>query len=260
MIKYDHIGKSYNSTRSADPHLLDQVKILLGTPDGKQIVEIGCGTGNYTIALKQDGYQIMGVDPSGYMLDMARRNSQAINWLQGSAESIPLETGVVDCVLAFLTVHHWENRQQGFKEIFRILAPGGKLVLFTSTSEQMENYWLNHYFPRMMADSIKQMPSMIELKALLNGANLEMVQTIPYHVENDLKDKFLYAGKHDPEFYLEEPNRQGISSFSDLAYDEEVRKGLETLKTDIETHQIQNIIKTFKGNDGDYLFIEVVKS
>ena len=47
----------------------------------------------------------------------------------GSAESLPLETGSIDGAVASVSAHHWSDRQKGFAEAFRVIRPGGRIVI-----------------------------------------------------------------------------------------------------------------------------------
>jgi hypothetical protein len=140
-----------------------------------------------------------------------------------------------------------------------VLKQGGKLVIFTAAPEQMKGYWLNHYFPKMLQDSILQMPSMDTIKEAAADAGFKIMRTEKYFIQDDLKDLFLYAGKNRPGFYLDEQVRKGISSFSALANADEVKQGLLALKNDIETGKFDEINAKFENEMGDYLFITAQK-
>lgn len=231
--KYDRIGLPYNSTRNADPYLASRLLHHLNPQPGKFYLDIGCGTGNYTFALHQKGIHFIGVDPSKEMLEKARVRSQSVQWLESKAENLPLESNKVDGIMASLTLHHWTDLEKGFVELFRGAKTGSKLVIFTSTPEQMKGYWLKHYFPQMLQDSIVQMPSYEVVAENLQKAGFKDLETEKYFVKKDLQDLFLYAGKERPKLYLDPLVRQGISSFSDLSRKEEVQKGLTQLAVDI---------------------------
>ena len=146
-VKYDQIGKGYNLTRKADPYLLSRLYKLLNVNEKDWCLDIGCGTGNYTIGLHEKGIKMIGVDPSEEMLTKGKNGNNKIIWKKGTAENIPLKNSSVDGVVGSLTIHHWTDLDKGFSEIFRVLKEKGKFVLFTSTPEQMKGYWLNYYFP-----------------------------------------------------------------------------------------------------------------
>ena len=253
--KYDRIGLHYNSTRKADPYLVSRLLYHLAPRPEGTYLDIGCGTGNYTIALNQQGVNFIAADPSQKMLKEARSKSESIKWVQAKAETLPLDLESVDGIMASLTLHHWSSLEKGFQELFRVARPGASLVIFTSTPEQMEGYWLNHYFPKMLKDSMIQMPTYELVTESLQKAGFEIKNTEPYFVKDDLQDLFLYAGKERPSLYLDPQVRQGISSFSDLSRKEEVEKGLHQLELDIQSGKIHTIMESYENDLGDYLFV-----
>ena len=229
-VKYDEIGINYNSTRRADPYLTKNLLDFLKPKAEDLYLDIGCGTGNYTITLQNRGLNFIGIDPSLKMLNIARRRNLNVDWKLGTAENTDLPNNHVDGIIALLTIHHWTGLKNAFTELFRILKKDGKMVIFTSSPIQMKGYWLNHYFPKMMKASLIQMPSFddIEIQATNVGFKIEVTKN--YFVKPDLEDKFLYCGKHNPELYFDESIRKGISSFSSLANKKEVENGLNYLQ------------------------------
>lgn len=260
QAKYNTIGVGYNNTRKADPFLLNRILALLKPRPNGVYLDLGCGTGNYSHEIQQRGFSLIGIDPSEKMLAQAKLKNQKIEWKLGQAEKIELPNASIDGALCTLTLHHWQNLAKGFSELQRVLKPGGKLLIFTSTPKQMQGYWLNHYFPKMLADSIEQMPEFLEIENAMKQAPLEIIETEKYFIKPDLQDQFLYCGKQNPELYLNPNNRQGISSFSALANQEEVETGLEKLKKDIDSGDIKSLIKSYENDWGDYLFILGKKS
>lgn len=257
--KYDRIGSTYNNTRKADPTLFDHMYSLMAPKVGERFLDIGCGSGNYTGRFIDRGVNMSGVDPSSTMLDFAKDHYPNGNWTRGSAEEIPYKENTFEGVLATLTLHHWSHLPTAFTEIQRVLKDEGRFVIFTSTKLQMEHYWLNHYFPVMMKDSIKQMPSLQGIMDAANSTHFVLVEKILYNIHDGLEDKFLYVGKTNPSFYLDPDIRRGISSFSDLAYDMEVEKGLNKLKHDIKNGKIDSVIKEHQHQGGDYMFLKFQK-
>ena len=130
--RYDTIGIGYDSTRKADPFLASRMFHFLQATESGLYLDIGCGTGNYTLALHAKGLPFIGIDPSTEMLNKAKQKSDSIQWKTGKAEKIELESGSIDGVLVSLTIHHWENLTQGFREINRVLKEEGRMVLFTT--------------------------------------------------------------------------------------------------------------------------------
>lgn len=258
--KYNIIGTNYNQTRKADPYLTEQLLKHLNPSKGGLYLDIGCGTGNYTSELQKKGFQFIGIDPSIEMLQKAQSQNKEIQWKIGSAEKTDLPQQSVDSIIGTLTIHHWSNLTRAFSELNYILKPNGKIVIFTSTPKQMKGYWLNHYFPKMLEDSIVQMPTLEVIEEAMANAGIKITGTETYNIKPDLKDQFLYCGKQNPELYFDESIRHGISSFSALANLKEVENGLSKLRADIDAEKIDEIIKSYTNNFGDYLYLIGEKS
>ena len=122
---YDLGGEQYGFTRSADPYLTAKISISPPHSSGMHL-DIGCGTGNYTMALAAKGLNFTGIDPSEKMLDVARAKAPDIPWRVGSAENIPADNDTFDNIIATLTLHHWDNLDTAFAEIHRVLKTQGK--------------------------------------------------------------------------------------------------------------------------------------
>lgn len=257
--KYDKIGTGYNSTRQADPYLTDRFFSLLRPQIGKRYLDIGCGTGNYINALANKGLHFIGVEPSEKMLSEAKLHNPSITWLSGTAEHIPADDQAFDGIIATLTIHHWTDIKKAFTELNRVLTDNGRIVIFTSTPEQMKGYWLNHYFPKMLYASIVQMPSLDTILKATDEAELKISGIEKYFIKEDLQDCFLYVGKNKPECYFDEQIRHGISSFSSLANIDEVKQGLTKLRKDIDNSEFEQIQKQYGNNLGDYLFLTIDK-
>ncbi len=258
--KYDRIGKDYNRTRKADAYLTERLFHHLKPVKTGKYLDIGCGTGNYTIALNSKGLDLAGVEPSQKMLETAKARNSEVDWRKGRSDDLPFENEYFEGVLATLTIHHWGDLSKSFGELNRVLKSGGRFVIFTSTAEQMKGYWLRYYFPKMLNASIGQMPKLSLIEENLRKNGFEIIETEKYFVRDDLEDLFLYAGKNRPEIYLDKEIRRGISSFSDLGNAAEIEKGLLKLEDDIKSGKIAEIIKRFANDLGDYLFIVAGKA
>lgn len=263
MPIYNSIGLTYNSTRCADPYLMERMKLLLipqpfdSAQDDipKKYLDIGCGTGNYTVALANKGIQFTGVDPSEVMLKEARAKSNKVEWVNGVVENIPFKDETFAGALAILTSHHWQDIAKGFKELYRVLQPGSKLIFFTSPPEQIESYWLNHYFPRILKASSEKMLPLEAMGSLGTQVGFKFTNVENYFIKPDLKDLFLQSGKHDPEIYFREEIRKGISTFSALSNQEEVEKGLAQLRADIDSGKFAEVKQQYESDKGDYCFV-----
>ncbi|MEH2200675.1 class I SAM-dependent methyltransferase [Nostoc sp.] len=254
MSIYEQIGKSYDLTRRADPEIAARLAVHLQIKSDSSYLDVGCGTGNYTLALAKSGGIWHGVDQSKKMIDAATNKSNIVAWQVAEAEALPYTAQTFSGVLCTLAIHHFFALTPAFREIYRVLA-AGRFVLFTATPEQMSKYWLVEYFPEAIHKSAEQMPSLEKVRYALNEAGFSSVNIEPYSISENLQDLFLYSGKYRPEIYLDENIRSGISTFALLASPEEITIGCERLAADISTERITDIVNKYENNYGDYLFV-----
>ncbi|PQJ12040.1 class I SAM-dependent methyltransferase [Flavipsychrobacter stenotrophus] len=251
---YDSLGIGYNTTRKADPYIVGHLYELLQPIDGGSYLDIGCGTGNYTTALHARGLSFTGVEPSTTMLQEARAKSNSIPWLQGYVENIPLTAESMNGAIATFTTHHWQQHELGFAELYRVLKPGGHVVILTFTTQQVDGYWLNHYFPKMIQNTMGREVGYDATMAAACKAGFEIQTTEKYFVQPDLQDLFCYAGKHHPQMYFDPAVRSGISAFAVSADEAELQEGLAQLEQDISTGQFAAIKDNYNSDSGDYIF------
>ena len=110
--------------------------------DGSVIIDIGCGTGSALrhVSTKIKGGSLVGIDPVPRMIEIARELTEhhtskcSITYKIGSAENIPLPQDLADIVLAFDSIDHWQDINNGLVEIGRVIKPGGKLIVVKDLS------------------------------------------------------------------------------------------------------------------------------
>jgi SAM-dependent methyltransferase len=251
---YDSIGRTYASSRRADPAIAHALARELCLKPAGNYLDLGCGTGNYTVALSGLGGEWSAIDVSEVMLRQAREKSTGIAWIHSSADAIPFPEAAFDGAICTLAIHHFSSLKSPFCEVRRTLR-SGPFVIFTGLAEQMRHYWLCHYFPEMMARSIDKMPAECEIRTSLNEAGFNSVAVKPFFVTNALEDLFLYSGKHRPELYLDPAIRANISSFADLAHTTEVQDGLARLALDVHSGAFAAVKARYDTEAGDYAFI-----
>jgi ubiquinone/menaquinone biosynthesis C-methylase UbiE len=251
---YDAIGPHYDRTRRADPNIAAALHRHLKPTAGGRYLDLACGTGNYSIALAGAGLAVCGVDRSEAMIGAARRKAPAIPWWVAGADALPFAAGVFDGAVCTLAIHHFADFGVVFSEVHRVMGPG-RFVIFTSSPDQMRQYWLIHYFPTALERSIAQMPDPRDVEEALAGAGFRTIAAEPFFVPDDLADLFLYSGKIRPALYLDPDVRAGISTFFSLADAEEVRDGLARLQADLSSGAIEDVVRSFDDAGGDYLFI-----
>jgi SAM-dependent methyltransferase len=123
----------YARFRAGFPESFFARLLALGVGVSAQIiVDIGTGTGTLARGFARNGCRVTGVDPDERMLDQARRLDEAasvsIDYRIGRAEAIPLPDEMADVVTAG-QCWHWFDRPKAAKEFFRVVRPGGRVVV-----------------------------------------------------------------------------------------------------------------------------------
>ena len=98
---------------------------------GQRVLDVGAGTGVLAERVSATGATVICVEPDAGSLAAARRRlaGRDAEFVAAAAEAIPLPSGSADGAVVSLSAHHWQDRDQGFREIARILRPGGRLVI-----------------------------------------------------------------------------------------------------------------------------------
>ncbi len=98
------------------------------------MVDIGCGPGTAVRMAARRAATATGIDPDPAMLRLARWitvlwRPPDVSWLEGRAKKLPLPDDQATVVWAISSAHYWEDRGTRIGEAWRVLAPGGRLVL-----------------------------------------------------------------------------------------------------------------------------------
>jgi ubiquinone/menaquinone biosynthesis C-methylase UbiE len=97
------------------------------------LLDIGCGPGYLAAEIVRNypELKVMGLDISQDMLDLAAKNLPAnkIRLIRGDAAALPLDEASIDFVVSSVSLHHWDNPEAAFREIYRVLRPGGRFLI-----------------------------------------------------------------------------------------------------------------------------------
>jgi demethylmenaquinone methyltransferase/2-methoxy-6-polyprenyl-1,4-benzoquinol methylase len=225
---YSRQAETYDATRAASPSVLAPLREALSGAPGRQLVDIGGGTGNYALALAGEGWEPLVVDRSPAML--ARAAAKGLATLEADARALPLPDASADGVMLVSMLHHVDDPGAALAQARRILRPGGRLALMAFTREDLEGLWYSDYFPSTRAWMAASHPALDQLRAHLPGA-----RRIPLEF-HDLEDASLAALAAHPHRVLEQRWRRQTSYFERLERDhpDELRAGLERLRADVE--------------------------
>ncbi len=110
----------------------------------KKVLDVATGTGDLAIALTQiNDLQVVGLDISEGMLAVGKEKIQKknltnrIELVHGDSENLPFPDNHFDAVTVAFGVRNFENLEKGLSEIYRVIRPGGRLVVLeTSVPEK----------------------------------------------------------------------------------------------------------------------------
>ncbi len=140
---YDRIAPSFAASRKDPwPQVLEFVTSL---PPGARVLDVGCGNGRHLRALIDSGRRAVGVDFSRPLLRIGRETLSSSRpaarpaLVEADATSLPLADGSVDACLCIAVLHHLptsEDRLRTLREIRRVLARGGRLLVSVWAADQ----------------------------------------------------------------------------------------------------------------------------
>ena len=114
---------------------------------GKKVLEIGCGTGEFTKRIASSGADITAIDISPDLLELTRRSITNVNvsFQIQNVEKLDFEDGSFDAVIGSSILHHL-NLNLALKEVYRVLRRGGRVV-FTEPNMLNPQIWLERNIP-----------------------------------------------------------------------------------------------------------------
>jgi ubiquinone/menaquinone biosynthesis C-methylase UbiE len=134
-MDYDDFAEAYaadNEVNLLNGHYeRPAVVSLAGDVDGRRILDVGCGAGPLSAALRDKGAIMSGFDPSAEMIALARRRlgEDADLRVGDLAEPLPYADAAFDDVVASLVLHYLQDWTEPLAELRRVLKPGGRLIL-----------------------------------------------------------------------------------------------------------------------------------
>jgi ubiquinone/menaquinone biosynthesis C-methylase UbiE len=173
--KYSSLEAWMHDTLVADralflhAYILEHGKLVdvLAEKKERRLLDVGCGGGQSAIRLKElyPHLSLVGIDLSPYLIARARKRAQqkgvAVQFEMADAQTLPYPDASFDIVYSFGSAKHWPDPLKGFGECWRVLKPGGELLVSDATSdatrEQAENFYAIARFPKLFQKPVAAM-------------------------------------------------------------------------------------------------------
>ena len=170
--------------------------ILRAVPENCGVAaDLGCGTGEVLEHLRGACRELIGVDGSPRMLELARRrfddHMEGISLRIGELDYLPLRDGEADFICINLVLHHLSRPSAALGEIARVLHPGG-LVLVTDFDQHPQESMRTLYGDRWLGFSLD------DLSAAMARAGLSIVDYRRQPVKKELALHLILARKTGP--------------------------------------------------------------
>ncbi|USZ68948.1 methyltransferase domain-containing protein [Halorussus salilacus] len=175
----DEVAKEYEDKRfSRGGRLIDRrekraVLGAVGPLEDKNILEIACGTGRFTVMLAERGADIVGLDISAPMLQQGRKKARDagvadhLEFMRGDAARLPFPDDHFDTVFAMRFFHLADTPAAFLSEMRRVAKEQVVFDTFNAASTRSIYNWLLPMGSRLYSRS--------EVDRLLDGADLELV-------------------------------------------------------------------------------------
>lgn len=218
-VDYDEHGRHYTRGRRADPRIEARVHAALG--DAETVLNVGAGTGSYE---PQDRW-VIAVEPSATM--RAQRPPTAAPAIDARAEALPLDDDSVEAAMACVTIHHWESRETGLREMRRVAR--GPVVVLTFDLDHLPPWQLD-YLSEGVEIERPRFGAIEEVATALGGRT--RIETIP--TPADCRDGFFEAFWNRPEALLD-PDVRASQSMWELLDDGVEERIVRRLEDDLRS-------------------------
>ena len=145
MAIFDKEAKNYDSWYDSkigafvDKVETDLALSLFKIEKGMKILDVGCGTGNFSIKLAELGCQVTAIDLSEGMLEEAKKKAKDkgfdIDFRKMDVYNLDLEDESFDGVFSMAAFEFIDQPEKAYKEMYRVLRPNGHMLIGTITRD-----------------------------------------------------------------------------------------------------------------------------
>lgn len=177
MAIFDSEAKFYDQWyESKLGKLVDEIETtcvfdLFKIKRGMKVLDVGCGTGNFSIKMAKQGCQVTGIDISKEMLKvaMAKANEKNLNigFYHMDVYNMEFDDSYFDGIISVTAFEFIKNPSKAMEEMFRVLKPGGYLVIGTINKDsQWGEMYLSEDFQKDSVFKYADFKTLEDLKSL----------------------------------------------------------------------------------------------
>lgn len=189
-------------------------KVLeLTKPTGKEVLDLCCGPGRYSIAMAKAGFKVTGVDRTGFLLDKAReraaREDAEIEWVHLDMRDF-VRPGCFDLVInMFTSFGYFDDKDEDMQvlgNMFTSLKPGGVVILEMAGKE-----WLARIFQSTISSTHEDGSRLVQVHEIFDDWSrirnewilIKDGQATSYHFHHtiysgqEMKDRIKQTGFED---------------------------------------------------------------
>lgn len=162
--------------------------------DAGLVLDLACGPGVVTAAVAQIATSVVGFDATQAMLEKARKRCcdlglNNVSFEQGDAASLPFQDSHFDAVVTRLAIHHFQDTAVVLSEVFRVLRPGGKLVIAdVVVSEDPVESALQNAIENLRDPSHVRMLAPTELAGVVQEAGFHIVAQSTWVTDREFEE------------------------------------------------------------------------
>lgn len=122
--------------------LWERLRVLL-QPDGARLIDLGGGSGATSVVFGRGAREIVVLEPNERKVARGRAAGTPVVFVTGCAERIPYADGRFDRATSVLSFHHFSRGDDALRDVVRVLAPGGRFVLYDLAPSTWSARWLD---------------------------------------------------------------------------------------------------------------------
>lgn len=216
---YQELAEDYARHRRVHPGVLERLLFVAG--GARDILEVGCGSGNYYEAIATTtNARVVGIDPSSAMIGQLLERLPAAETNVASGEAIPYPDSSFDMVFSVDVIHHITDRDAHFAEAMRVLRSHGVMITATDSDEDIvRRIPLSSHFPETIAHERRRYPGIAAIREAMARSGFDLLPDEQVERTSLLSDI--------------SPFRDKAFSVLHLISDEEHRRGMEQLEADL---------------------------